>query len=176
MRHYAAAGFDSIAVWRQKLSDFGEDKAIELLEDSELSVSALLWAGGFTGSDGRSHQESIEDALEAVQLAAGLKAGTLVVYTGSASGAHAQSCQAAVSNGDRGTASMSRGVRRGAGPGTDARRLCFQLDLSDQLGRDAGVDPIFREPAGQTGLRRLSSGAFAGHCGPLAGVVALDHS
>jgi len=86
VRHYAAAGFDSIAVWRQKLSDFGEDKAIELLEDSALSVSALLWAGGFTGSDGRSHQESVEDALEAVQLAAGLKAGALVVYTGSRAG------------------------------------------------------------------------------------------
>jgi len=86
VRQYAAAGFDAIAVWRQKLSDFGEEKAIELLEDSPLSVSTLLWAGGFTGSDGRTHKESVEDALEAVQLAGDLKAHSLVVYTGSRSG------------------------------------------------------------------------------------------
>lgn len=86
VRQYAAAGFDSIAVWRQKLSDFGEEKAIELLADSPLSVSTVLWAGGFTGSDGRTHKESIEDALEAVQLAGDLKSNSLIVYTGSRSG------------------------------------------------------------------------------------------
>lgn len=86
VRQYAAAGFDSIAVWRQKLSDFGEEKAVELLEESRLSVSTLLWAGGFTGSDGRSHKESIEDALEAVQLAGDLKSNSLIIYTGSRSG------------------------------------------------------------------------------------------
>ncbi|NLF72754.1 MAG: sugar phosphate isomerase/epimerase [Candidatus Anammoximicrobium sp.] len=86
VRQYAAAGFDAIAVWRQKLSDFGEEKAVELLEDSPLSVSTLLWAGGFTGSDGRTYKESVEDALEAVQLAGDLKAESLVVYTGSRSG------------------------------------------------------------------------------------------
>ena len=86
VRHYAAAGFESIAVWRQKLSDFGEQRASELLADNALAVSAVLWAGGFTGSDGRSHKESIEDALEAVQLTADLKAGSLVVYTGPRAG------------------------------------------------------------------------------------------
>jgi len=86
VRHYAAAGFQAIAVWRQKISDFGELKAIELVEDAGLAVSAVLWAGGFTGSDGRSHKESIEDALEAVQLTADLQAGSLIVYTGPRAG------------------------------------------------------------------------------------------
>lgn len=86
VQHYAAAGYDSIAVWRQKVSDYGEEKAIELIEDRGLSVSAVLWAGGFTGSDGRSYRDSVEDAVEAVELTASMKADSLVVYSGSRSG------------------------------------------------------------------------------------------
>jgi sugar phosphate isomerase/epimerase len=86
VRNYAAAGFDAIAVWRQKLSDFGEEKGVELLADHRLAVSALLWAGGFTGSDGRSFRDSVEDAIEAIQLAADLKAESLVLYSGSRAG------------------------------------------------------------------------------------------
>ncbi|HVX61540.1 MAG TPA: sugar phosphate isomerase/epimerase family protein [Pirellulales bacterium] len=83
---YASAGIQGIGVWRQKLSDFGEEKGIELLVESGLQVSNLLWAGGFTGSDGRTLRESIEDAEEAVRLAAEMKAGCLVVYSGGRAG------------------------------------------------------------------------------------------
>lgn len=86
VQHYVAAGIDAIAVWRQKLSDFGEAKGTELLAESGLAVSSLLWAGGFTGSEGRSHKESVEDAIDAVQLAGDLNAGCVIVYTGSRSG------------------------------------------------------------------------------------------
>lgn len=86
VRNYAAAGYDAIAVWRQKLSDFGEAKGAELLADNNLAVSALLWAGGFTGSDGRSYRDSVDDAIEAVELAAELNAGSLVMYSGSRAG------------------------------------------------------------------------------------------
>ncbi len=86
VQHYAAAGFDSIAVWRQKVSDFGEEKAVELIRDCPLRVSAVLWAGGFTGSDGRTYRDSVEDALEAINLSADLQANSLVVYTGARSG------------------------------------------------------------------------------------------
>jgi len=84
--HYARAGIPAIGVWRQKLSDFGEEKGIELLEESGLAVSNLLWAGGFTGSDGRSFRDSIDDAREAIRLAAAMKAGCLVLYTGGRGG------------------------------------------------------------------------------------------
>ena len=84
--NYAAAGIPAIGVWRQKLSDFGEEKGIELLAETGLKVSHLLWAGGFTGSDGRSFRASIEDAMDALETAAGLKAQTLVVYSGSRAG------------------------------------------------------------------------------------------
>jgi sugar phosphate isomerase/epimerase len=86
VQHYAAAGYRAIGVWRQKLADYGEEKGIELLPDATLGVSSLLWAGGFTGSDGRTHRDSVEDAREAVQLASLMNAGCLVVYTGGRGG------------------------------------------------------------------------------------------
>lgn len=86
VEHYAAAGFCAIGVWRQKLSDYGEERGAELIREAGLEVSSLLWAGGFTGSDGRSHTDSIHDALEAVNVAAELNAGCLIVHTGDRAG------------------------------------------------------------------------------------------
>lgn len=83
VQNYHAAGVRRIGVWRQKLSDFGEEKGAELLREGGLRVSSLSWAGGFTGSDGRSHRESIADARDAIRAAANLDADCLVVYTGS---------------------------------------------------------------------------------------------
>ncbi len=83
---YAEAGYQAMGVWRQKLADYGEEKGAELLADAGLAVSNLLWAGGFTGSDGRSFRESVDDALEAIDLAGQLRAGALVVYTGARNG------------------------------------------------------------------------------------------
>ncbi len=86
VRRYVEAGYEGIGVWRAKLADFGEERGIELLADSGMPVSNLLWAGGFTGSDGRSFRDSIEDAIEAIQLAAAMKTHCLVVYSGSRAG------------------------------------------------------------------------------------------
>jgi sugar phosphate isomerase/epimerase len=84
--NYAAAGIPAMGVWRQKLSDFGEEKGIELLAEVGLKVSHLLWVGGFTGNDGRSFRASLEDAKDALETAAELKAETLVIYSGSRAG------------------------------------------------------------------------------------------
>ncbi|MCA9149781.1 MAG: sugar phosphate isomerase/epimerase [Planctomycetales bacterium] len=84
--HFANAGYAAIGVWRQKLSDFGEERGIELLRDHDLSVSNLMWAGGFTGIDGRRFRESVQDAIEAIHLAADLGSDSLIVYTGSRAG------------------------------------------------------------------------------------------
>jgi len=80
--HYRRAGFDAIGVWRRKLTDFGVERGLELLADSGLSVSNLMWAGGFTGNDGRTQRQSIADAQAAIHTAAVLQAGALVLYTG----------------------------------------------------------------------------------------------
>jgi sugar phosphate isomerase/epimerase len=82
VENYLQAGYRGIGVWRHKVSDADEDHAIDLLSGSGLSVSNLLWAGGFTGSDGRTLAESIEDALAAIKFAAALEAGCLVIYAG----------------------------------------------------------------------------------------------
>lgn len=84
--NYAAAGIPAIGVWRQKLSDCGETKGIQLLAESGLKVSHLLWAGGFTGSDGRSFRASLEDAGEALKTASRLGAPCLTVYSGARAG------------------------------------------------------------------------------------------
>jgi sugar phosphate isomerase/epimerase len=81
IEHYQEAGYRAIGVWRQKLND-DDGRALQLLADSDLVVSNLLWAGGFTGSDGRTLEESIEDAREATRLAASIGARCLVVYPG----------------------------------------------------------------------------------------------
>ena len=65
-----AAGIPAIGVWRQKVADVGEDRAVDLLAQSGLAVSNLLWAGGFTGSDGHTFAESLQDAADAIRLAA----------------------------------------------------------------------------------------------------------
>ncbi len=82
---FLAAGIHAMGVWRAKLSDFGTEKGIELLADSGIAVSSLMWAGGFTG-DVRTHQESIDDAVEAVHLAASLHADCLILYSGPQAG------------------------------------------------------------------------------------------
>lgn len=83
---FKEAGFSALGVWRQKLAEFGEEKGIELLQESGLAVSNLLWCGGFTGSDGRSFRDAIEDAHEVIDLAVQMKAGCVIVYTGARGG------------------------------------------------------------------------------------------
>jgi sugar phosphate isomerase/epimerase len=82
VENYQEAGYSGIGVWRHKLTDGDENEAIDLLCESGLRVTHLSWAGGFTGSDGRSVAESIDDALEALRLAAAINAGCLVIYPG----------------------------------------------------------------------------------------------
>jgi sugar phosphate isomerase/epimerase len=117
--HYAAAGIPAIGVWRQKLSDYGEAKGIELLAEHGLKASHLLWAGGFTGNDGRSYRDSVEDAVEAVRTAGDLNAPSLVVYSG-ARGGH--------------TYSHARRLIKSA--------LLELIPLADELDVDLAVEPM----------------------------------
>jgi len=82
VQHFAAAGYQGIGVWRQKLADYGEEAGIDLLAEAGLRVTNLLWAGGFTGSDGRTQQEAISDAEHAIRLAGAMNADCLVIYPG----------------------------------------------------------------------------------------------
>jgi sugar phosphate isomerase/epimerase len=87
VERYRAAGIWAIGVWRHKLADIGEEKGAALLAGAGLVASSLQWAGGFTGSDGHSHDESIHDARQAIHAAETLQAGCLIVHSG-ARGVH----------------------------------------------------------------------------------------
>src|SRR5262245_1053888 len=86
IQNYAGVGIPAISIWRQKLSEYGEEKGAELLAEYGLSVSSVLWGGGFTGSEGRTHRESIDDAKDAIRLAGALRANCLILYTGGRAG------------------------------------------------------------------------------------------
>ena len=78
----AAHGFEAISVWRPKISDLGAAAAAAVINAADLRVTSLQWAGGFTGGDGRSFDESVDDALEAIETAETLSAAVLVVHSG----------------------------------------------------------------------------------------------
>jgi len=86
-------GFDCLSLWRPKLSEIGHVTAARLLAEAGMRVSSLQWAGGFTGGDGRTFAESINDAAEAIDAAGLLGAPVLVVHSGCRGGhtrAHAR--------------------------------------------------------------------------------------
>ncbi|TWT75901.1 Xylose isomerase-like TIM barrel [Posidoniimonas polymericola] len=84
--HYHKAGFETIGLWRRKLVDFGIERGLELLQDSGLTVASLTWAGGFTGIDGRTFDDSLRDACDAIRLAAHARAENLILFTGGRNG------------------------------------------------------------------------------------------
>ncbi|MEX0703415.1 MAG: sugar phosphate isomerase/epimerase family protein [Planctomycetales bacterium] len=83
---YQEAGVGAIGVWRPKLAVFGDERGTDLLRESGLAVSSLAWAGGFTGANGHSFLEAVDDALEAIALAAALAADCLVLVSGARGG------------------------------------------------------------------------------------------
>ena len=82
IENYRRAGYRSIGVWRDKLTDFEEERAIDLLAGSGLTVSNLACAGGFTGLGGVPFREGVDDAMGALRLAAAMQAGCLVIHPG----------------------------------------------------------------------------------------------
>lgn len=78
----AAHGFDAISLWRPKVSDIGAVRASAMVSAAAMRVSSLQWAGGFTGGDGRSYAESIDDAEDAIATAGTLGAPVLIVHSG----------------------------------------------------------------------------------------------
>jgi len=80
------SGIRGIGLWRWKLADFGEERAVYLLEESGLHVTSLSWAGGFTGFNGYSFREAVADGREALQLASRVASDCLVVVSGPRNG------------------------------------------------------------------------------------------
>jgi Xylose isomerase-like TIM barrel len=132
---YHAAGIHGIGVWRKKLSDYGEERGAELLREMGMTVTSLSCAGGFTGADGHGLHEAIDDALGALRLAAEIKAGCLVVVTGSQAGhifnhARRLACDALRELGD---AAAQLGIPLALQPGRPFERWSFVRSLEQAL-------------------------------------------
>lgn len=83
---YAALNADGVGIWRSKINEVGAQEAADYLFEMKLPVSSVHWAGGFTGSEGVSYVESVNDAIDAVKLAGMLNADTLILHPGGRNG------------------------------------------------------------------------------------------
>lgn len=83
---YLDAGIRTMGVWRPKLDEFGEERAIELVHDMKMSVSSVSWAGCFTGKNGYPYTESVSDAKDTLRIAGELNADCVVMLSGALSG------------------------------------------------------------------------------------------
>jgi len=83
---YASRGINKIGISRRKVDDFGQSAAADLLFEMKMEVSSVNWAGGFTGSDGFSFVEAIDDAIEAIVFASQVNADCLLIYPGGRNG------------------------------------------------------------------------------------------
>lgn len=79
---FEASEVPAIGVWRAKLDDLELYETATMLHASNLRVSSLSYAGGFTGASGMTLDEAKEDGLQAVGEARTLGADCLVVSTG----------------------------------------------------------------------------------------------
>lgn len=180
-----AAGFAAISLWRPKLSDIGPAAAARMISAAGVGVSSLQWAGGFTGGDGRSFAESIDDAVEAIEVAGMLGAPVLVVHGGCRGGhtrTHAgrlllQAIEMLLPRARRaGVVLAVKPVHPAAGGGC-LPGLGESLDLVDRFA-DAGVRLAldlwhFGEDPGLGGLIGRSAAAaavvqVADRCGPVS--------
>ncbi|MCP4168657.1 MAG: sugar phosphate isomerase/epimerase [Chloroflexi bacterium] len=83
--NYAAAGIDGIGVFRDKLANYGAKKGVELLANSPLGVANLVGSGYFLSNPVSTVAQikyGIQDTLEAIELAARIRADCILVLTG----------------------------------------------------------------------------------------------
>jgi len=148
----AGHGFECLSLWRAKLSDIGHTAAASMLTEAGIRVSSLQWAGGFTGGDGRTFAESIEDAVEAIDVAQAVGAPVLVVHSGCRGGhtrsharrllVHALEALAPLA-GRAGVVLAVKPVHAAAAPGCSfLTRVVDALDLIEDL-----ADPAVRMAA-----------------------------
>ncbi len=72
-----------VSIRRQRARRIGFANLKMVLDDAGLEVCTLGFAGGFTGSLGRSYQHAVDDTRRALEFAAQLNARAIVVVPGS---------------------------------------------------------------------------------------------
>lgn len=78
----AAAGLQSVGLWREPVAEVGLDRAAKLVRDAGLRVSSLCRGGFLTATEPAARAAAIEDNRRAVDEAATLAADCLVMVVG----------------------------------------------------------------------------------------------
>jgi len=84
--HCKDFGYEAISLWMPRLIEFGEERAVDLIQESGLAVSSVGPAGCFTGANGHTLRDSVMDTADALELAGRVGAKTLTVYAGPRAG------------------------------------------------------------------------------------------
>lgn len=127
-----------VSVRRQQVMRLGHEVLLEMLADNDIEVGTVGYAGGFTGTLGRGYECAVADLLRALELAASLKARSLVVVPGS-QGNHIYS-------------HASRTIQAGLERALDDAlryRIDLQIAVNNVIG---GRDDVFK-PDGQSPLQ-----------------------
>jgi len=157
----ARHGVPYVAVWRHKLAQVGVKAAACLLRDAGVRVSSVCRGGMFPASTREERAARIEENRRAVDEAAELGAGVLVLVCGAAPDRDIAAARRMVADGiaELVPYARERGVRLGIEPMhpgfaaerscittlREARRLAEQLDLSS-VGVVADVYHIWWDP------------------------------
>ena len=86
LRTYAECGVPAIGLNWRKLAETGIRKSLRCVQQSPLQVSSVGWIGGFTGKDGHSLPQIVEEGKRLIQAAGQLRARTVTVLTGPQAG------------------------------------------------------------------------------------------
>lgn len=78
----AAAGIASVGLWRAPVQEYGVERAARLMRDSGLTVTSLCRGGFFTAVDPELRARALDDNRTAIDEAAELETGTLVLVSG----------------------------------------------------------------------------------------------
>ena len=77
-----ALGVTSVGLWRAPVQEYGVERAARLMSDSGLTVTSLCRGGFFTAADPALRAAALEDNRAAIDEAAALGTGTLVLVSG----------------------------------------------------------------------------------------------
>ncbi|NJP41990.1 sugar phosphate isomerase/epimerase family protein [Actinacidiphila epipremni] len=78
----AAAGISKVGLWRAPVQEYGVERAARLMRDSGLTVTSLCRGGFFTAVDAGERAAALDDNRAAIDEAATLGTGTLVLVSG----------------------------------------------------------------------------------------------
>jgi sugar phosphate isomerase/epimerase len=157
----ARHGVPYVAVWRHKLAEVGLEAAVCLLRDAGVSVSSVCRGGMFPAATREERAARVEDNRRAVDEAATLGAGVLVLVCGAAADKDIAAARRMVADAiaELVPYARERGVRLGIEPMhpgfaaerscittlREARRLAERFDLST-VGVVADVYHIWWDP------------------------------